>query len=122
MTPERAAEIVAAINNRAFMSMGLADQAGSLQGVSLAEMLEAKALVKQGNEESEAGARRSGGGYSISCTPDDRLIAAVYTLEHYRPDTKPILCLPWRGFEGDRIAVAVVALDSSKFETEEEDV
>src|SRR5690242_19762162 len=121
MTPERANEIVIAINNRAFMSMGLAREAGALTGVTLAEMLEAKAIVKQGNAEREAEASRTGAGYSISSTPDDRLIAAVYTLEHFPPDNEPILCLPWTGFEGDRIAVAVVALDSRNAQAEEDD-
>lgn len=79
MTPERAREIVAAIADRSFMAMGISDKSPSLEGVSLVDMLEAATVVEQANRE----AKTVDGMRTFHVVPDDRLIAAVYALEHY---------------------------------------
>ncbi|PZU87883.1 MAG: hypothetical protein DI527_18110 [Chelatococcus sp.] len=120
MTPERAEEIVSAINYRAFISLGMADKAGSLDGVTLAEMLEAKSVVLGMNVTARERAVGDGTSYSTSVVPDDRLIAAVYVFEHYRPSREPILDLPHDGFLGKRKVLAVVAMAPDDFEKDEE--
>lgn len=90
MTPERAREIVKAINNRCFFKMGLADVIISLDGVTLAEMVEAAAMVRGGNAKAEP----VDGMKTIMMVPDDRLIAAVYALDHYAVDSEPVLFVP----------------------------
>jgi len=121
MTPERAQEIVTAINARHMVSMGIDRPLGSLQDVSLAEMLEATSIVEAKNAAAEAHAREHGGGYSISIVPDDRLIAAVYVVDHYQPSREPILYLPNPGLFTDRVALAVVAMESKEAERDEEE-
>ena len=107
MTPERAQEIVSAINDRAFFSMGMAEKIGSIDGVSLAEMIEAKAIVEAGN----AAAPYEDGKRTIRVVPDDRLIAAAYALEHYRPSNEAIVVIPTREWPYDRRALGVVGLE-----------
>ncbi|MEW6256928.1 MAG: hypothetical protein AB1592_13315 [Pseudomonadota bacterium] len=121
MTPERAQDIVSAINARCFVTMGIDQELYSLEGVSLAEMIEAAAIVQAKNAAAEAHARAHGGGYSISMVPAHRLIAAVYVVEHYEPAREPILYLPRLGFFTDRVALALVAMDSREAEQDEED-
>ena len=96
MLPDRASEIVAAINARLFATMDIGDGAlNSLADISLADMIEAKRVVEQANEASRDGPREPGESYSISMVPDDRLIAAVYCAERFPVDgEEPILCLP----------------------------
>jgi hypothetical protein len=107
MTPERALEIVSAVNDRCFFKMELVDKVGSLEGVSLAEMLEAVAIVKQMNKDAPA----INGKRTIRMVPDDRLIAAAYVLDHYQPDCDAICIIPH--IEGDLRAVAVLALEEA---------
>lgn len=121
MTPERAQEIVTAINARCMVSMGIDQPLGSLQDVSLAEMLEAKSIVEAKNAAAQAHASENGGGYSISMVPADRLIAAVYVVGHYQPSRKPVLYLPQPGLFTDRVALAVVAMESKEAEQDEEE-
>lgn len=121
MTPERAQEIVSAINARCLVTMGIEQPMARLEGVSLAEMLEAKDIVKAQNETAKSQARDHGGGYSIQMVPDDRLIAAVYVIGHYHPSRDPILYLPARGLFSDRIALAVVGMSSDDEEQVEEE-
>ena len=94
MDLERAKEIVSAVNDRCFFKMELVEKVGSLKGVSLAEMLEAKRVVQDNNHDGEARQKVEGGSRSISMTPDDRLIAAAYVMEHYPVDTEAIVILP----------------------------
>jgi hypothetical protein len=110
MDAARAIEITRAVNARAYVSMGISTDCPSLDGISLAEMLEAKRIVEDGNRAAKAKATAEGGSCSISIIPDDRLIAAVYAIHHYQPDNGPILCLPQPTFDGSHIAIAVVAL------------
>lgn len=121
MTPERAHEIVATINRYAFYTMGLYEPGqtlGSLEGVTLAEMLEAKAWVELDNETRPA----IDGKRTIHVVPDDRLIAAAYVINHYQADSDAILMLPRQDwFQGtDHVAVAVVALKRAGAEQDEE--
>lgn len=83
MTPERAIEIVYAVNCRLFFNMGILEECPSLDGVSLSEMLLAKQTVEKINREEEARGRSQGRGVTMTVIPDDRLIAATYVLEHY---------------------------------------
>jgi len=117
MSPERALEIVCAINDRCFYKMELVDKVHSLEGVSLAEMLEAKTIVEVGN----TAAMKPGGSMSIRMVPDDRLIAAAYVLDHYHPDPDAICIIPHRGIEGQLRAVAVVAIDREQCSAEDDD-
>lgn len=111
---ERALSIVRAINDRCFFAMGISETVGSLEGVSLADMLEAKRLVEQRNEN----AAYVDGKRTINVVPDDRLIAAAYTLEHYRPDNEAIAVVPTREWPFDRRALGVVGLEPAKQDQE----
>lgn len=93
---ERALEIVGAINDRMFLAMGLvpASEVGSLQGVSLVQMLEAKQVVERENDRRAAEAKREGSSYSISVVPADRLIAAAYALENYEAGDGHFVMMP----------------------------
>jgi hypothetical protein len=104
MTEDRAANIVRAINQRCFVTMGVGDGAlDSLEGVSLADMLAAVAKVRAANDDAEARQRAEGGSRSIFMLPDDRLTAAVYVMEHYQDNDsgENILQLPSRNFLGE---------------------
>lgn len=94
MTLERAREIVKAVNARCFVTMGLERDLPSLEGISLGEMVEATAMVRNANKAAESLAKLSGGTYSISMVPDDRLIAAAYAIDHFPISDEPILALP----------------------------
>jgi len=91
MTPERAQEIVTAINNQALYSMGVygPDRLAPLEGISLADMIEAKRIVEEGNK-----TREGPGPHTIHCVPDDRLIAAAYVLQHYPSSEEAVLYVP----------------------------
>jgi hypothetical protein len=79
LTTERAIEICAAICQRAFHAEGLWDQPmTSLEGVTLGQMLEAAALVERENTRQSAASK-----VVLHVVPDPRLIAGVFTLEHY---------------------------------------
>lgn len=121
MTPERAKEIVSAINDRAYFKMGLkeAPDIGSLEGVSLAEMLEAKNAVEAGNRAAQEHAKQTGGTYSVSIIPDDRLIAAAYALEHYQPDNEAVVVIPTSEWPFDRRALGVVGLEAGQGKEDE---
>lgn len=107
MTLDRAREIVKAINARCFVHMGLEHDLPSLEGVSLADMVEATAMIRNVNKVNQAAAKFSGGQYSVTMVPDDRLIAAVYAIDHYPMSNEPVLALPRPG--GKRLcALAVV--------------
>lgn len=92
MTPERAQEIVTAINQRCFFTMGIGEaELSSLKGVTLSEMLHAKLLLERQN----ASAEHVDGQKTIRVVPDDRLIAAAYCMEHYPvSDGEAILAVP----------------------------
>jgi hypothetical protein len=127
MTPERAMEIVTAINDRAMWTMGFEDRKpGSLAGVSLAEMIEAVAIIEAENRHAELVARTYGGGHSIKMTPDDRLIAAAYCMEHYPCSRDAILAAPATRserfeFELPRKALAIVPIPAPAQSEEKED-
>ncbi|GAB4071697.1 hypothetical protein KHC28_00185 [Ancylobacter sonchi] len=116
----RAHEIVAAINARSLVTIGIEQPLGSLAGVTLLEMIEAKAAVERENVAAIEAAKAKGGGYSINLVPDDRLIAATYALEHFTPSREAILCIPVNHFLGDRLVLAVVITDSADDDTDEE--
>lgn len=92
LTLDRAIEITGAICERSFHTLGLWDVGkpmASLEGVSLGQMVEAVALVNRENEKPS-----DGNGKTIHVIPDQRLVAAVFTLEHYegtqRIASKPV--------------------------------
>ncbi|RWP64864.1 hypothetical protein [Mesorhizobium sp.] len=123
MTYEEAEKIVGAINYRAFFAMGLAEPSKvvSLEGVSLAQMIEATAVVKAENRRAEAHAKEHGGGYTSCVIPADRLMAAAYVLENYDPDGEAIVMSPYRGWRGNVRALGVTTLTISP-ETAEAEV
>lgn len=100
----RALEIVWAICDRSMFTLGLVEKVSSLEGVSLAEMIEATHLV----EAEDAKPIEPGKLRTLNVIPDDRLIAAVYCAEHYDVSIGTILILPEQ--DGDRKALAVVSL------------
>ncbi|WP_234053678.1 MULTISPECIES: hypothetical protein [unclassified Xanthobacter] len=110
MREDRAHEIVAAINSWAAVTLGLDVSMGGLEGVSLAEMLEAKEIVETRNRRAADAAEASGGSYSISVVPDDRLVAAAYCLDHYPTGNEAILCVPRPSFNGTHAALGLVAI------------
>jgi hypothetical protein len=122
MTLERAQEIVSAINDRCLFAMGLVEPAkvGSLKDVSLADMLAAKAEVEAENARVAAHAREHGGSYSIRTIPADRLIAAAYALEHFRPDNEAVAVIPTTEWPYNRRALGVVGLEPGH-EAQEDD-
>lgn len=90
MDIERAHAIISAVNDRCFFSMGLKDSAGSLEGITLADMLEAKRLIEAKN----AAAESVNGSRTITMVPADRLIAAAYCMEHYPMSGEAIITAP----------------------------
>ena len=96
MNLDRAKQIVGAITDRSLFKMGFLEgrPVGSLEGVSLAEMLDATAAVEAENERAAEEARQSGGSYSIMSVPAERLIAAVYAVEHYTASSDAIVAMP----------------------------
>jgi hypothetical protein len=104
MTDERALEIVRAINQRCYETMGVNDKPlASLDDVSLQNMLTARDLVEAINSRTEQEQKENGGSRTIHMVPDPRLIAAVYCIAHYPEDGKePILCLPAQNFLRER--------------------
>lgn len=118
MEIERARNIVKAVNARCFVTIGLERELPSLDGVSLAEMIEAKAIVDNVNKSSAAAAKISGGGYSISVVPDDRLIAAVYCMDHYPCSREPVLAIP--SGERHQKVVAVLTIPNPEPDDQED--
>lgn len=115
MTTQRAHQIVKAICQRSFVSMGLHDgPVLSLEGVTLSDMLAAAAEVRAENEQGRERSARDGGGYSFSAVPDDRLIAVVYALENYDPgfDDENVLAAatPMKGEFGQDILKAIYVI------------
>jgi len=116
ITIDRAHKIVEAILGRSFVTMDLPGDLSSLTGVSLLDMIHAKEIVEQQNSDAAAAAKLNGGSYSISVVPDDRLIAAVYVLEHYPHSEDAILAVPVQNFLGNVKAVAVQVVEVQKDE------
>jgi hypothetical protein len=119
MTPERAQEIVDAINNLAFFAIGMAEpeKARPLGGVSLAEMLEATRMVHAKNHAPAVDGKRT-----IHVIPAERLIAAAYVLSNYEGNDEAIVAYPLRGFFlAGRNRVLVVADLEQEAAVEEED-
>ena len=108
MSLERARKIVGAICQRNFVSIGLHDgPVTPLAGVTLSDMLAAKAIVEDENDR----AVQHGGSYHLYVVPDDRLIAAIYALENYDPgfDDENVLAgaMPMKGERGQNILKAI---------------
>ncbi|MBS7698742.1 MULTISPECIES: hypothetical protein [unclassified Chelatococcus] len=106
MPNARALSIVAAICERSFHAMGMAALVEELQGVSLAEMIEATRLVK-----AENGKAPIDGKQTVRVVPDDRLIAAAYALANYEPSHGAVVSEP----DGDGLvkALAIVRLTAA---------
>ena len=81
MTPERAEEIRVAVYGRAMHRMGFREKwcRDTLPECSLAEMLEAMAIVNRENDVQ----RSQPGPRTMRMTVADRQIAALYALEQY---------------------------------------
>ena len=109
MTPDRAIDIVRRINARYFLAMGISQEPvlPSLDGVSLAEMLEATGTVGKINDTTTAGT----GPKAFYVVPDDRLIAAVYTVVNYHPEASPIAMEPRKDDFGQWQMTAVAVVD-----------
>ncbi|AAL49610.1 unknown [Sinorhizobium phage PBC5] len=107
MPLERARQIVTAINHRAFFAMGISDKSASLEGVTLIDMIEAKARVEKENDAPPVDGKKA-----FTIVPDDRLIAAAYALEHYDGDKSAVAVVPGRDMFGEpcRKALGVVQL------------
>lgn len=121
MTPERAREIVSAINDRCMFTIGVSETLGSLTDVTLAEMLEAATIIKAGN----AAAESVNGRKVIKLVPDDRLIAAAYCMEHYPCSNEAIVVMPMTRrerfeHEVERKALAVVPLKHTDADEDED--
>lgn len=89
MPHDRALQIVDAINARSFLCMGLRDDLDGLVplvDVPLADMIAAAATVEDENDRREA----VDGRRMLHVVPSERLIAAVYVLENYRPSGQAI--------------------------------
>ena len=86
MTFERAVQITGAICDCGLIAMGLdrPDNAIDLTTISLQEMLEATGIVRDHPGEP------SDGGRTLYVYPDDRMVAAVYTLVNYSDSRSPI--------------------------------
>ncbi|MBX3494485.1 hypothetical protein [Chelatococcus sp.] len=106
MPVPRALEIVGMICHRSFHASGLADVVGNLNGISLAEMIEAKRLVEAENRKPSIGGTRT-----IHVVPDDSLIAAAYALANYEPSHGAVVSEP----DGDGLvkALAIVRLTAA---------
>lgn len=103
MSLERALEITAAICARSWATDISPDWAQpSLAGISLREMLDARDVV-----DAENARPKSKGPRTIYVVPDPRLIAAVYTFEHYEPSRQAVLSVPMA--DGRKRMLAVVA-------------
>ncbi len=113
MALNRAKAICAAINDRCFFNIGITETVGSLKDLSLAEMLEAKRIVKNKNRSADL----ENGVRAISLIPDDRLIAAAYTLEHFHADEEEsVISVPL----GANIkALAVIIIDRPETDSDE---
>lgn len=116
MTRERAGEINAAICAFAFYDMGIctaedvAKKAKALKDVSLAQMLEATAIVAACK-----GLKQEDGTTRLSTVADDRLTAAVYTALHYDPSNdESIVCIPPRKMFYGKAALMLVDLDKMR--------
>lgn len=120
MDINQARTIVSAINSRCYATAGIDVELGDLSEVSLPQMLEAKGIVESANRAAEEKAKNTATSFSISMVPDDRLIAAVYCSLHYRPDDVPILCLPYSGWNGNRLIVAVTTGTATEDAEDEE--
>lgn len=82
MTLERAIEINTAICGVQFRQMGIIDTPQpSLKDISLRDMLDAVDMV---SAESDKANIPDGKTRTIHMTPDPRLVAAVYCIEHYK--------------------------------------
>lgn len=113
----RAREIVSAINARCFTTLGFDHALPPLDDVSLAEMIEAKRIVENTNDASKAAAKFSGGRYTTSVIPDDRLIAAVYCMDHYPCSRDPVLAVP-HGATRQKV-VAVLTIPNARDDEED---
>ncbi|WP_439392386.1 hypothetical protein ACRQ5Q_22585 [Bradyrhizobium sp. PMVTL-01] len=120
MELSRAREIVQAINARCFVTIGLDKDLPSLEDVSLGEMMEATNMVRNANQAARAAAEINGGGCTISIVPDDRLIAAVYTLHHYPCSREPILSIPFGAARQHVVAVLAIPNPTDDDEEDEE--
>lgn len=88
MTIERANQLINAVCCLPFAEMGIEQdiEAGIaiLHGASLANLIEAKEVIRADNEAKNA-ALKDGESRVIVTLPDDRLIAATYAFVHHLP-------------------------------------
>lgn len=88
MTPERASEIVGAMINLKYQTMGLPVEPSNfeLSMLSLADMVEANRIVREQTSTSANENGNANGRKTIQVNCDDRLTAAIYCALHYSPD------------------------------------
>lgn len=117
MTIERAIEINAAICDFSFVTMGLKSSLSTkaLTGLSLRQMLDAVEIVEAANSSPSIDGKRT-----IHIVPDQRLVAAVYCLEHYEPRSEAILAVPHGDFAGNTRYLGVMAIDREDVPDEED--
>lgn len=104
MQLDRAEQICAAIMNAGLVHLGLTDGPPDwLKGVSLDEMMLAKTTLAN-----HPGTRNADGSTSYYMHPDDRLVAATYTLLHYDSMRQAIV------HDGARKGLVVVDIPTSE--------
>lgn len=108
MELDRAKTIVQAVVARSLLTLGIGklESLPSLKGVSLDDMIRAAARLRHHEEPST-----DGKGKRFYVIPDDRLIAAVYTLEHYHPGGEAIAVR--RDDDGRTLGIVVLPIGGS---------
>ncbi len=110
MDLKRALWICKAINQRMFFAMGIGDgKVDPLRTVTLSEMLEARCRVELENMAALPGKDKM---RTLHVIPADRLIAAVYALEHFDPNNEAVVVMLTRDILGtvSRKALGIVEL------------
>lgn len=112
MELEKAQDIVTAINARQFFTMGIVEAAEvpSLTNVSLRDMLDAVDVVEADNAQAASEARGTGTTYNLHVVPAARLIAAVFCIEHYQPNSNIVVSAPSDQVKSGIIGLGVVAV------------
>lgn len=121
MTIERAKEIVGEMSRACISGMGIPGMGSTnrefLMGLSLAQMVEANAIVNRWNDRPSENGRKS-----IQTVCDDRATAGLYALLHFKAD-RPGECEPTMSVEiaGKLHHLCLVYTDKPADEDEEED-
>jgi hypothetical protein len=98
MELDRAESIVAALNNCSMWTILNEDRFAAdvklLDSLSLQECLDAVATVRQYGDRKREIQKADGKPQSFQMLPDDRLVAAAFTLAQYGTGNEPIVAVP----------------------------